>query len=245
MYQIISIEKMIVKEFNIESNTYFGIECDKKIFSKKSQFQKIDVYYSKFFGNILMLDQCFMVSQKNSEGYHLKCLELFDDKKKKNVCIIGGGDFGLVHHILKNKIAYNIDLIEIDKDVIDVSKKYFNHYFKYVNDNNVNIIIEDGVKWIKKRKGSKYDAIIIDSTDPNKISKMLFTKSFYRLVYNNLKSKGIFIQQSGSPVLHGKKIIYPTIKKLNEIKFTNITCHNLSMPLYPLGVWSFIKCVKA
>ena len=44
---------MIVKEFNIESSTYFGIECDKKVFSKKSQFQKIDVYYSKFLGIFL------------------------------------------------------------------------------------------------------------------------------------------------------------------------------------------------
>ena len=236
---------MIVKEFNIESNTYFGIECDKKIFSKKSQFQKIDVYYSKFFGNILMLDQCFMISQKNSEGYHLKCLELVGNKRKKNVCIIGGGDFGIVHHILKNKITHNIDLIEIDKDVIEVSKKYFNHYFKYVNHNNVNIIIEDGVKWIKKRKGLKYDVVIIDSTDPNDISKKLFSKDFYELVYNSLKSNGIFIQQSGSPVLHAKKIIDPAIKKLNKIKFTNITCHKFSMPLYPLGEWSFIKCVKA
>ena len=236
---------MIVKEFNIESGTYFGIECDKKLFSKKSQFQKIDVFYSKFFGNILMLDQCFMISQKNSEGYHLKCLELVGDKKKKKICVIGGGDFGIVHHILKNNVACDIDLIEIDKDVIEVSKKYFEHYFEYVNDNNVNIIIDDGVKWIKKRKGLKYDVVIIDSTDPNNISKKLFTKSFYESVYNNLKSRGIFIQQSGSPVLHAKKIIRPTIKKLNEIKFTNIRCHILSMPLYPLGLWSFIKCVKA
>ena len=64
------------------------------------------------------------------------------NKRKKNVCIIGGGDFEIVHHILKNKITHNIDLIEIDKDVIEVSKKYFNHYFKYVNHNNVNIIVE-------------------------------------------------------------------------------------------------------
>ena len=88
-------------------------------------------------------------------------------------------------------------------------------------------------------------SVIIDSTDPNDISKKLFSKSFYELVYNNLKSSGIFIQQSGSPVLHAKKIIDPTIKKLNKVKFTNITCHKFSMPLYPLGVWSFIKCVKA
>ena len=69
-------------------------------------------------------------------------------------------------------------MIEIDKDVIEVSKKYFNHYFKYVNHNNVNIIIEDGVKWIKKRKGLQYDVVIIDSTDPNEISKKLFQKAF-------------------------------------------------------------------
>ena len=35
-----------------------------------------------------MLDQCFMISQKNSEGYHLKCLELVGNKKKRMFALL-------------------------------------------------------------------------------------------------------------------------------------------------------------
>jgi len=49
----------------------------------------------------------------------------------------------------------------------------------------------------------------------------------------------------GGELNSSKKVIDPAIKKLSKIKFTNITCHKFSMPLYPLGEWSFIKCVKA
>ena len=63
-------------------------------------------------------------------------------------------------------------------------------------------------------------------------------------IFENLIVLDIANNHYGS-IGHAKKIIDPTIKKLNKVKFTNITCHKFSMPLYPLGVWSFIKCVKA
>ena len=136
-------------------------------------------------------------------------------------------------------------MIEIDKEVVQVAKKYFKNYFKNITKKNVNIIIDDGVKWIKERIGNKYDVIIIDSTDPNDISQKLFSRYFFRYVHKNLKTGGILIQQSGSPILHGNSLIQPTIKKLKEAEFQKIKCHKLSMPIYPLGEWSFIKCMKA
>ncbi len=236
---------MIIKEFNKESQTYFSVKCDKKIYSHKSKYQKIEVYHSVFFGNILLLDGCFMACEKNSEGYHLKCLEIIGSRKKIDVCVIGGGDFGIVHHILKNKVSNKIDLIEIDERVVWVAQRYFTNYFKNITKKNVNIIIEDGAEWMKKRIGNKYDVIIIDSTDPNDMSQKLFSRYFFRYVHKNLKAGGIFIQQSGSPILHGKSLIKPIMKKLQQTEFKKIRCHKLSMPIYPLGEWSFIKCMKA
>ena len=131
---------MIVKEFQKDTRTYFGVECIKKLHSHHSKYQKIEVFSSKFFGNLLLLDDCFMVSQKNSEGYHLKCLELINKHKKNlNICVIGGGDFGVIHHLIKNKIASNIDLVEIDQDVIEISKRYYKNgkqsFNVYIHDN--------------------------------------------------------------------------------------------------------------
>ena len=52
------------------------------------------------------------------------------------------------------------------------------------------------------------------------------------------------IQQSGSPLTDRKKIINPMIKKLEKTGFSDITLNVFSMPSYPLGTWSFVRCVK-
>ena len=58
---------MLVKEYCKKSNTFFGIDCQKLLYSAKSKFQKIKVYSSKIFGNVLMLDSCFMITEKCSD----------------------------------------------------------------------------------------------------------------------------------------------------------------------------------
>jgi spermidine synthase len=55
----------------------------------------------------------------------------------------------------------------------------------------------------------------------------------------------MLIQQSGSPILNKKDIIDPTIKNLSAIGFKDIKLNSFDMPIYPLGLWSFIKCKKA
>ena len=59
-------------------------------------------------------------------------------------------------------------MIEIDKEVINVAKKYFQKLTLGLNDKRTKLIIEDGYKWIKdnldKYRGY-FDVIIVDSTD--------------------------------------------------------------------------------
>jgi spermidine synthase len=106
-------------------------------------------------------------------------------------------------------------------------------------------LIEDGYEWVKNNNTLKFDVIIVDCPDPNLIAKKLYSEKFYKRVFNNLKGNGVLIQQSGSPYLDEKKIIAPTKKKLDKIGFKDISLYEFSMPIYPLGVWSFIKCKKA
>ena len=42
-----------------------------------------------------------------------------------------------------------------------------------------------------------------------------------------------------------KKIIEPASRKLKKIGMRSLSVNSFSMPLYPLGMWSFIKCKKA
>jgi len=238
---------MLVKEYCKKSNTYFGIECQKLLYSTKSKFQKIRVYSSKTFGNILMLDDCFMITEKCSDQYHDECLRLIDLKNNNmKILIIGGGDFVLVKKISEEKKFDKIDIVEIDNKMIITCKKYFKNHFKFNKSvkNKISLYIDDGYEWIKKRNKLKYDVIIIDCTDPNLIAKKLYSNIFYKNIKHILKKNGIFIQQSGSPILDYKEIITPTIKKLKDNNFKKIIISTFYMPIYPLGLWSFIKSKK-
>jgi len=238
---------MLVKEYCKKSNTFFGIDCQKLLYSAKSKFQKIKVYSSKIFGNVLMLDNCFMITEKCSDQYHDECLRLIDLKNNKiKILIIGGGDFGLVKKISEEKKFDKIDIVEIDNKLIIACKKYFKNNFKFNKSitNKISLYIDDGYEWVKKRNKLKYDVIIIDCTDPNLIAKKLYSNIFYKNINNILKKNGIFIQQSGSPILDYKEIITPTIKKLKNNNFKKIIISTFYMPIYPLGLWSFIKSKK-
>ena len=239
---------MLVKEYNKESGTQFGIECEKLLYKSKSKFQSIKVYKSKKYGNVLMLDDCFRLTEKGNDQYHNKCISLIGKKSKSiDVLIIGGGDFGLIKELFENLNINSLNLVEIDNQVINISRKFFPKFFKLnkKSKDKVNILIEDGYEWIKNNNTLKFDIIIVDCTDPNLIAKKLYSEKFYKNIFNSLKSSGQLIQQSGSPYLDEKKIIIPTKKKLDKIGFKNILLHKFSMPIYPLGLWSFIQCKKA
>ena len=238
---------MLATENNKQSETNFSIKCEKLLYKNKTAFQKIEIYKSKKYGNIMMLDDCFMLTEKGNDQYHNKCISLAERrKKKKNVLIIGGGDFGLIKRLFINLDIKKLFIVEIDEEVIDVSMKYFPKFFKLTKRVKEKIIIsiDDGYRWIKNNKIS-FDVIIVDCTDPNPIAKKLYSKMFYQNIYKSLRRNGVLIQQSGSPILNKEDIINPTIKNLEKLDFKDIELFSFDMPIYPLGLWSFIKCKKA
>jgi Spermidine synthase len=50
---------------------------------------------------------------------------MFAHKNPQNVLIIGGGDGGILREVLKHKSVKKAVLVDIDKDVVEVSKKFF------------------------------------------------------------------------------------------------------------------------
>ena len=241
------MKKKFIEEFNEHTNSKFSLEYKKCLYSGKSKFQKIEVFDTIGFGKTLLLDSCFMVTEKDHHLYHNKCKELIGLKKRKlNILIIGGGDFGLVKTLSASDNIIKITVLEIDQQVIEVCKKYFPSFFQFPKKfkNKVETSICDGYKWVKNNRNNIFDAIIVDCTDPNVLSKKLYSSDFYNNIFKNLKKNGLLIQQSGSPLTDRKKIINPMIKKLEKTGFSDITLNVFPMPSYPLGTWSFVRCIK-
>ena len=238
---------MIIKEVHKESGTEIGIVCEKRLYRGESKYQKIEVFSSKYYGNVLRLDDCFMMTEKNSDQYHQNCLKIIKKSRYQNILIVGGGDFGIAKLITETIDFTSLNVVEIDKDVITVCRKFFPLNFKMSQKykERINIIVDDGFDWLSSYKKNKFDLVILDCTDPDTQANTLYSEAFYKLVEKNMKKNALFIQQSGSPLLNYNNQINLMVKNLKKIGFINIRTNQFPMPIYPLGTWSFTHCKKA
>ena len=191
------MKKKVYYEHDILTGTSIGLEYEKYLYQSQSKYQNIEIIYSSKYGNAMYLDGCFMLSERNQDYYHDKCLSLVPSSVN-NILIIGGGDYAIACELAKKRGVKSIQIVEIDVEVINLSKKYFPKHFKLSekNINKISLTVQDGMHFIRNNS-KKFDCIIIDSTDPVDSSKVLISKSFLRGCFKALKSDGLIIQQSG------------------------------------------------
>ena len=217
----------------------FGLN-GKILIKKTSKYQEIIVIENEYYGKALMLDGCWMTSLKDEKYYH-ECLvhpALSRIDEKSNVLIIGGGDGGTLRECIKYTQLSKIDLVEIDEEVIKISKEFLKEIGGEAwNDKRLKIHIDDGVQWVKKTKDNFYDVIFIDCSDPSEFSNLLFSDSFYKECKRILKPMGILATQSESPESF-KNIHINILKTLKSIFKVSETMYSF-VPIYPSGIWSW------
>ncbi len=217
----------------------FGLN-GKILIRKTSKYQEIIVIENEYYGKALMLDGCWMTSLKDEKYYH-ECLvhpALSSIDEKSNVLIIGGGDGGTLRECVKYSQISKIDLVEIDEEVIKISKKFLKEIGGEAwNDKRLEIHVDDGVKWVKKTRDNFYDIIFIDSSDPSEFSNLLFSDSFYKECKRILTPSGILATQSESPESF-KNIHINILKNLKNIFKVSETMYSF-VPIYPSGIWSW------
>ncbi|NOZ63878.1 MAG: polyamine aminopropyltransferase [Caldiserica bacterium] len=219
-------------------HTRLSFRVEKVLYSDYSKYQRIDVLETPDWGKVLLLDGKVMLTEKDEFIYHEMITHpaLFIHPSPQRILVIGGGDGGTVREITRHKKVKEIDLCEIDKAVIEISRQYFPHLSEKLSDRRVKIHVEDGGEFINKKK-NYYDIIIIDSTDPSEVSQGLFTSEFYEMVSKSLNEGGILIVQSESVINNPQlvKDIYWKIKK----SFPQTYLYWAPIPTYPGGIWTF------
>ena len=224
--------------------TGFGLSLDvegENLYSKKSEFQQVDIFKSKTLGNVLTLDGLMMTTVEDEIFYHemIAHIPLCSHKNPENVLVIGGGDGGTVREVLKHPSVKNVDLCEIDALVIEASKMFLPSIAGKLDDKRVNIYVEDAIEFIKTKKNC-YDVVLVDSTDPMGPGVGLFTEEFYTNVKESLKKGGIVTPQSESPFANKNEMknMYILLKKV----FKTVLPYCGPIPTYPGGYWSWAFC---
>ena len=218
----------------------FSIRVNRHLCSRQSKYQKIDVFETNEFGRIMTLDGYIMVTEKDEFIYHdmIVHVPMAVGKDIKNVLLIGAGDGGAVRELTRYKSIEHIDLVEIDEEVVEVSREYLKGLSSGFDDERVSLHFEDGLKFVRRRK-DEYDLIIVDSTDPFGPGEGLFTREFYGNCYNALTEKGILVNQHESPYYandaRAMVKIHENIKKIFPIS----RLYQAHIPSYSSGHWLF------
>ena len=219
------------------NDVMLSFKASKLLYSGKSKYQDIKIIENETYGRILLLDGTIQLTEKDEFIYHevLAHIPLMSLNDPKKVLIIGGGDGGLAREVLKHNVT-NVDLVEIDEQVVNLSKNYLPFVSSSFKDQRVKVHIKDGAEFVKSKKG-KYDVILIDSTDPVGAASVLFTSEFYKNAKNLLKVNGILGSQTGSPFMFPEhfKMAYENMK----IYFKTLKVYTAPIPTYPGTIWSF------
>lgn len=226
-----------------EGHSGLTIKVDKIIESVESDFQRIDVLQTRDFGKMLVLYGSLMVCDNDNNAYNemLAHVSLFTHPSPKKVLIIGGGDCGTLTEVLKHPEVESCTMCEIDKMVVEVSKKHFPYLTKGIDDPRAKLIFDDGKIFIETTN-EKFDIILLDLSDPIGPAAELFQKEFHQKVYDCLNNDGIMIAQSESP-FYNKETVKTLYKNFNEI-FPIAKMYTCFMPIYPSTYWSFAFCSK-
>lgn len=219
-------------------NMSIGLRVEQTLHSEVTPYQTLDVYETKQYGRLLVLDGCVMTTDKDEFVYHemLSHVPMHTHPNPKNVLVVGGGDGGVIREVIKHPSVERAVLAEIDGAVIEASKTYFPDIAQGLSDSRVDVQVVDGIQYVEDHPDT-FDVILIDSTDPIGPAVGLFSQSFYHAVHRALKSDGLMAAQTESPFA-SQELIRRVNREISEV-FPVTKLYLASIPTYPTGFWSF------
>ena len=217
--------------------TSFRVEA--KLAEERSAWQRLEVYRTASFGNLMVLDGCVMLTGRDEFIYHemISHPALFSHADPRRVVIVGGGDCGTLREVLRHSSVEEAWQVEIDERVTRLAEQHFPELVRGNADPRAHLHFGDGLAWLRDAAAESMDVVIVDSTDPVGPAAGLFGEAFYRDCHRALGAGGILVQQSESPLLN-PSLIRAMHQAMRAAGFDDVRTLTFPQPCYPSGWWS-------
>ena len=125
-------------------------------------------------------------------------------------------------------------MVEIDGEVIRLSKQFLPGIAGDAwDDPRADVIVGDGIDYVKRAPDASFDAIIVDSTDPIGVGEVLFTDSFYENCARILTPRGLVVNQCGVPFMQADELRETSARRAKF--FPHVTAYVAAVPTYVGG----------
>jgi spermidine synthase len=212
---------------------------DELLYEVKTGHQHLIIFRNAAFGRVLVLDGVVQTTEKDEFIYHemLTHVPILAHGHAKRVLIVGGGDGGMLREVTRHQHVTHITQVEIDRQVIDMCRRYLpDHSRGAFDDARVTIVIDDGLKYVQHTDDT-FDVIISDSTDPIGPGQALFQDDFYAACKRCLAPGGILVTQNGVPFMQLDEI-ETTARRLSRV-FDDWHFYSAAVPTYIGGIMTF------
>ncbi len=115
-------------------------------------------------------------------------LGLLFKEDARAVLFIGGGGFSGPKRFLQDYPDVNIDVVEIDPDVIEAARLYFD----LRDDPRLTVYNEDGRRYLQRTE-KRYDLVVLDAYSKTYVPFHLMTLEFFKLLHERLSDDGVIV----------------------------------------------------
>jgi spermidine synthase len=198
--------------------------------------QRSALFRNERFGQVFMLDDVFMTSEKDEFFYHENLVHpaAIAHAAPRRALIIGGGDGIAARELLKHPGMESVVNVDLDGSVFELGRDALADINGGVfNDERFKPVVMDGARFVEEDSG-QYDLIILDLTDPNEYSLPVYTADFYRACRKRLAPGGLLSLHTESPFL--KPRTWRRIIATLQDSFPIVAPSAVPIPLYG-GFW--------
>lgn len=202
----------------------------------QSDFQDIMVFESTSHGRVMLLDGVVQITERDEFVYQemLTHVPLLAHGAAKRVLIIGAGDGGVLRRVLQHRNVEKAVMVEIDGEVIRLAKEFLPSIAGDAwNDPRAEVIVGDGIDYVRQAEGGSFDVVIVDSTDPIGVGEVLFTDEFYANAARLLSAKGLIVNQCGVPFMQADELRETNLRRAKA--FPDTWAYVAAVPTYVGG----------
>ena len=202
----------------------------------QSVFQDIVVFDSFSHGRVMVLDGVIQITERDEFVYQemLAHVPLLAHGAAANVLIIGAGDGGVLRRVLQHRGVKRAVMVEIDGEVIRLAKEFLPDIGgDSWDDRRAEVIVGDGIDYVKRAPDASFDVIIVDSTDPIGVGEVLFTDAFYANCARILTTSGLVVNQCGVPFMQADELRDTSVRRAKF--FEHVTAYVAAVPTYVGG----------
>lgn len=202
----------------------------------RSDFQDILIFESFSHGRVMVLDGVIQITERDEFVYQemLTHVPLLAHGSARNVLIIGAGDGGVLRRVLEHPGVERAVMAEIDGEVIRLAREFLPAIAGNAwDDPRAEVIVGDGIDYVKRAPDASFDAVIVDSTDPIGVGEVLFTDEFYENCARVLTSRGVLVNQCGVPFMQADELRETSLRRRKF--FPHVSAYVAAVPTYVGG----------